>query len=114
MASLTLLLTYLGGRYKKPIVAIIFGFVLMYITDFTFSFVISNGSYFNGHFVDFLFATVMAILSLGVIQLAPPTAHKKEETTAAASAHHGVDNSSLFKASAPTDSGSSGASPSEV
>jgi hypothetical protein len=70
--SLTLLLNYLGGRYRVVIMSIIVGFILMYVTDFTFSYVIANNTYFNGHFVDFLFSTVMAILSWGITLLAPP------------------------------------------
>ncbi|HEY1835534.1 MAG TPA: hypothetical protein VGG13_01810 [Candidatus Saccharimonadales bacterium] len=77
VVSLTLLRNYLGGRYKAAIMIIIVGFILMYVTDSSFAYVINNNTYFNGHLVDFLFSTVMAILSWGIVHLAPPTGYKK-------------------------------------
>lgn len=57
---------YLGGRYKLPILSIILGFIVMYITDFSFSYVTTNETYFNGHWVDILFPTAMMLMALGV------------------------------------------------
>ena len=57
---------YLGGRYKFPILSIILGFIVQYITDFSFSFVTTNNTYFNGHWVDILFPTAMALIVFGI------------------------------------------------
>lgn len=60
---------YLGGKYKWPIVTTIVGFVVMYFTDFTFSYVTTTEAYYNGHWVDLLFPTAMAIIAIGVNNL---------------------------------------------
>lgn len=57
---------YLGGRYKFPILTIIIGFIVMFVSDFSFSYVTTNGTYFNGHWVDILFPTAMALIASGV------------------------------------------------
>ena len=62
---------FLGGRYKIPVLILLFGFLSIYISDFIFVFTTSSGTYFNGHFVDFLYTTTMFILSLGVVTLDP-------------------------------------------
>ncbi len=60
---------YLGGRYKLSILVLFAGFLMFYISDFTFSYTTTTETYFNGHFVDFLFTTTMFILSLGLAML---------------------------------------------
>ena len=62
---------FLGGVYKTPILVLFSGFLFFYISDFLFSYTTTQGTYFNGHFVDFLFTTSMFTLSLGVITLDP-------------------------------------------
>lgn len=62
---------YLGGRFKLPIITLMLGFVLMYVTDFTFSYVTTIEVYYNGHWVDLLFPTVMAFLGFGINNLDP-------------------------------------------
>lgn len=62
---------FLGGIYKNPILVLFFGFLLNYMADFTFSYTTTQGTYFNGHFVDFLFTTTMFILSFGLSMLTP-------------------------------------------
>jgi hypothetical protein len=115
VVSLTLLLNYLGGRYKRAIMTIIAGFILMYITDSSFAYVVSNNTYFNGHLVDFLFSTVMAILSLGIIQLSPPTRNKKVELRSEAAVHNqDAVSSQVSETVASPDSGSSGPPASEA
>ncbi len=63
---------YLGGRYKYPIYALLFGFVVMYFADFSFSYTTNAETYFNGHWVDLLFPTAMALLAFGVNAIVPP------------------------------------------
>lgn len=66
-----LLRKYLGGVYKLPTLMLIVGFVLNYISDFVFSYTTTKGTYFNGHYVDFLFTTTMFVLSVGLSMITP-------------------------------------------
>jgi hypothetical protein len=62
---------FLGGLYKKPITILILGFIVNYLSDFTFSLTTTNETYFNGHFVDILFLTAMYFLSLSISIMSP-------------------------------------------
>ena len=62
---------FLGGKYKPVIIILFIGFVLNYITDFTFSYTTTVETYFNGHYVDFMFSTTISILSLAMSQFNP-------------------------------------------
>lgn len=62
---------FLGGVYKTPILVLFSGFLFFYFSDFLFSYTTTQGTYYNGHFVDFLFTTTMFVLSIGVITLDP-------------------------------------------
>lgn len=68
----TFLYRYLGGRYRAGIGLIICAYGLNYLTDFTFSYVTTANTYYNGHFVDLMFPTVMTVLSVGLATLEPP------------------------------------------
>ncbi len=63
---------YLGGRYRLPIYILLFGFVVMYFADFSFSYTTTAGTYYNGHWVDLLFPTAMALMAIGVNAISPP------------------------------------------
>lgn len=76
--TFTLLLRYLGGTYKTAVLTIMCGYVLNYLTDFTFSYTTTAGEYFNGHYVDMMFPTVMTVLALGLTWLAPPSEGKRQ------------------------------------
>ena len=67
----------LGGKYKIPILMLLAGFVMFYISDFSFSYTTTLETYSNGSFVDFLFTTTMFILSLGVVGFSSPDNGKK-------------------------------------
>jgi len=67
----TLSFNFLGGKYKTPIVLLTAAFVVNYFADFTFSYTTTNGTYFNGHFVDFLFVTAMYLLVLSLSLMTP-------------------------------------------
>jgi hypothetical protein len=62
---------YLGGKFKWSILFIIAGFVLNYFTDFSFSYTTTNGTYYNGHWVDLMFPSVMFLLSYGILSFDP-------------------------------------------
>jgi hypothetical protein len=62
---------YLGGKYKFPIICILAGWVLMYFSDFSFSYTTTIGTYYDGHWVDIMFPTVMTLLTFGVNSIDP-------------------------------------------
>jgi len=64
-------LDFLGGIYKRPIVILIIAFLVNYLSDFTFSLTTTNGTYFNGHFVDFFFLTAMYLLAVSLSMMSP-------------------------------------------
>ena len=57
---------FLGGVFKWPVLITLFGFIANYFADFGFSFTTTVGSFYNGNWVDLLFATAMFLLSFGV------------------------------------------------
>lgn len=59
---------YLGGKYLAPIIIILLAFILNYITDFNFALSTTQGVYYNGHWVDMLYPTVLTMLSIGISQ----------------------------------------------
>jgi len=61
----------LGGSYKPAVILLFLAFVLNYFTDFTFSYTTTVGSYFNGHFVGFMFTTTMFALSFALNNFDP-------------------------------------------
>lgn len=62
---------YLGGKFKTSILAIVSGFVLNYLTDFTFSYTTTKETYYNGHWVDLMFPAVMFLLAYGILSFDP-------------------------------------------
>lgn len=62
-------LQYLGGRFRWPIMTILLGFIFMFISDFSFSYTTTVGSYYNGHLADLLFTVAIFVISFGVISL---------------------------------------------
>lgn len=72
----SLSMDFLGGRYKNPIAILILAFLVNYLSDFTFSLTTTNETYFNGHFVDFLFFTAMYLFSLSLSMFKPPSVNK--------------------------------------
>lgn len=62
---------YLGGRFKWPIIILLFGFGVNYTADFSFSYTTTLETFFVGNWVDLLFATAMFLLSFGINNLDP-------------------------------------------
>lgn len=62
---------FFGGLYKVPILILILGFVLNYVTDVIFVFTTTNGTYFNGHISDLLYVIMLFTVSWGMIRLNP-------------------------------------------
>lgn len=56
----------LGGIYQWPVLITLFGFIVNYFADFGFSYTTTVGTFYNGNWVDLLFATAMFVLSFGV------------------------------------------------
>lgn len=59
----------LGGRMRGRILYLIFALVAQYITDYTFLYTASAGTYYNGGIVDLMYVTSFTIMSLGLISL---------------------------------------------
>ena len=66
-----LLRKFIGGMYKFPTLLLMVGFSLNYAADFLFSYTTTKGTYFNGHFADFLFTTTMFVLALALSMITP-------------------------------------------
>lgn len=62
---------YLGGRFKRPIIAILSAFGLIYLADFWFSYADGKGLYYNGHPCDLLYIAMVAIMGIGLCLLDP-------------------------------------------
>lgn len=60
-------LQYLGGRFRWPVMITLLGFVFMFLSDFTFSYTTTVGTYYNGHFVDLLFTVALSVISFGIL-----------------------------------------------
>lgn len=72
-------LSQLRGRYKGSILTILFGFIAMFFTDFAFSYTTTQGTYYNGHWLDILFPTALTFISMGVNNFQAP---RKNSNTA--------------------------------
>lgn len=70
---------FLGGVYRIPVLILFWGFLLNYLGDFIFVFTTSNGTYFNGHFADFLYTTSMFVLSMGLSMINPNILNSKQQ-----------------------------------
>ncbi len=64
-------LNHLGHRVRLPFVIIMAGLISMYVSDFTFSYTTTVGTYYIGAAADWLFAISMFLLSLGLSNLHP-------------------------------------------
>lgn len=62
---------YLGGKFRKPIVFIIVGFISTYFADFLFSYTTTTETYFVGKWVDLFYPTAFLFISLGLSLLDP-------------------------------------------
>jgi len=57
---------YLGGLFKVPILLILSGFVLNYVTDVIFTYTNTIGTFFVASWVDMLYVTAFFLMGLGV------------------------------------------------
>jgi len=62
-------LNYLGGRFKIPVLITLLGFVANYIADFGFSYTTTVGTFYNGNWVDLMFATALFVMGFGLLNL---------------------------------------------
>lgn len=68
---------YLGGRYRSAIYTLLAGFAVMYFADFTFAYTTTQETYYNGHWVDLLFPTALALMAYGLNRMEPIVAKRK-------------------------------------
>jgi hypothetical protein len=62
---------FLGGKYRTPIILLIVALLVNFFADVTFSYTTTNGTYFNGHFVDLMFVTGMYLFALSLSLMVP-------------------------------------------
>lgn len=58
---------FLGGKMKTRILYLALAFSFQFITEYAFLYRATAGTYYNGGFVDLMYATSYAIMSLGLI-----------------------------------------------
>jgi dCTP diphosphatase len=58
---------YFGGNYKISILALLLGLAFMFISDFTFSYTTTLGTFYNGDFGDLFFTFGAFLLTFGVL-----------------------------------------------
>jgi hypothetical protein len=93
---------YWGGQIKWPVIIIIIGFLVEYIADFGFSYTTAINTYYNGSWVDLLFATSLTILGLGVAMLDIKEAPKSASTAIPPAAPSSPTNTSSVPSTSPT------------
>jgi hypothetical protein len=70
---------FLGGKFKWPIIILLLGFGMSYITDFSFSYTTTLDTFFVGSWVDLLFATSQFLIALGVTLINPQSTSEQSE-----------------------------------
>ncbi len=70
---------YLGGSFKWPILIILTGFVMNYISDFSFSYTTTKETFFVAGWVDLMFTLTFFLLSLGASLIEPGLLHRTNE-----------------------------------
>lgn len=66
----TLSYNYLGGHYRRAVLAILAGLAVMYCGDSVFSYTTTKGTYYNGDWGDFLLSTGVFLITFGVMAFA--------------------------------------------
>lgn len=61
----------LGGRFKRPILAVLSSFGLIYLADFLFSYYDGKDVYYNGNIVDLLYLLTIFTMGLALCLLDP-------------------------------------------
>ena len=64
--------SYLGGRYKFDILALLFGLAVMFVGDSVFSYSTIVNTYYNANFGDLILALGMFLLTFGAIGFTLP------------------------------------------
>jgi hypothetical protein len=62
---------YLGGIFKKPIIAILLSFAVLFFADILFNFRSLKNVYYNGDISDILFLVAFALLTVALCMLDP-------------------------------------------
>jgi hypothetical protein len=64
----------LGGRFKRPIVGILSGFLFIFLADLLFSYYDGKGVYYNGHWTDLLYLLMVTVFAVALCMLDPTKA----------------------------------------
>lgn len=60
---------YLGGKYKWPVFVTLFGFILMFFADFSFSYETTLGTYYDGDASNLLFISALFLMGFGITSI---------------------------------------------
>lgn len=64
--TFTLSKNLLGGTMRKRILFLVTAFSFQFLTEYTFLYRVASGTYYNGGFVDLMYATSYTIMSLAI------------------------------------------------
>lgn len=70
--SLGLLVLFRGSAMERPVRTISFGFILLALADFAFSWAVSSGAYYTGSLVDGLHLLAFFFIGLGMYVISGP------------------------------------------
>jgi hypothetical protein len=81
-ASVVFLLSYkyFGGIYRKAVIFVLAGLVMMYIGDSVFSYTTTKGTYYNANWGDLLLTTGLFLLTYGTLAFATSPSLKAPQT----------------------------------
>lgn len=94
----------LGGRFKRPIIAILTAFALLFFADFAFSYTNGKGAYYNGNVADLFFFLMVCSFGIGLSMLDPGHV-RKSKTPSTALAQTTSDTANLGLEKPGTESG---------
>lgn len=66
-------LNFLGGRYKVTIIALLLGFLYMYLSDFVFSYRTSLDVFYNGDICDLFFTIAFGFMTFAIAGFTLPS-----------------------------------------
>lgn len=72
---------YFGGLYRRAILCLLAGLVVMYCADSVFSYTTTKGTYYNANWGDLLLATGQFLMTFGILAFATKPAIRKPAET---------------------------------
>ena len=92
---------YLGGRFRRPIIMVLFAFGLMYIADFFFSYYDGLEQYYNGHWVDLAYLAVITLLAVALLAMDPTSKRELQSAGGATAVTPAIQPTQTIQETAP-------------